>query len=56
MTNARPFVRVFVPELRGQVDKFKQFYATTHDFKPSEKKAVAGVDNHFNNALTLKQN
>jgi hypothetical protein len=48
MTNARPFVRVFVPELRGQVDKFKQFYATTHDFKPS--------DNHFNNALTLKQN
>jgi hypothetical protein len=56
MTNARPFVRVFVPELRGQVDKFKQFYATTHDFKPSEKKAVAGVDNHFNKALTLKQN
>ena len=47
------FVRVFAPELWGQVDKFKQFFATTHDFKPSEKKAVAGVDNHFNKALTL---
>ncbi|VVE51396.1 hypothetical protein PCE31106_04686 [Pandoraea cepalis] len=55
MINPRPFVRVFTPELWGQVDKFKQFYASTHNFKPDAKKAVAGVDNHFQKAVTLRR-
>lgn len=39
----------------GQVDKFKQFYAATYNFKPDAKKAVAGIDNHFQRALTLRR-
>ncbi|WP_347554866.1 hypothetical protein [Robbsia sp. KACC 23696] len=37
------------------MDKFKQFYESTHTFKPYEKKAVAGVANHFNKALILRR-
>jgi hypothetical protein len=55
MTNHRPFVRVFAPEIWGQLDRFKQFYAATYRFKPDAIKAVAGIDNHFQKAMTLRR-
>ncbi len=55
MTNRTPFVCVFTPDRWGQVDKFKQFFTSTYDLKPDARKAVAGVDNHFQKALTLRR-
>lgn len=52
--NTLPTVRVFAPELWGEVGKFKQFYATTHVFGPDTQKAVSGIRGHFDKALTLR--
>ncbi|WP_321868098.1 hypothetical protein [Paraburkholderia tropica] len=51
--NTLPTVRVFAPEYWGEVGKFKQFYATTHDFNSDTKKAVSGIRGHFDKALKL---
>jgi hypothetical protein len=48
-------VRTFAPELWGQVDVFRHFHAGTHTFKPDTKKAISGIANHFQKALTLHQ-
>lgn len=52
--NTLPNVRLFAPELWGEVDKFKQFYEQTHTFKPDVKKTVSGVKGHFNKAIALR--
>jgi hypothetical protein len=52
--NTLPTVRVFAPEYWGEVGKFKQFYATTHDFKPDTKKAVSGIRGHYDKAIKLR--
>lgn len=49
-----PSVRVFTPELWGQVDKFSQFYKSTHTFNSDTIKAVSGINGHFQKALTLR--
>ncbi|MBI2769187.1 MAG: hypothetical protein HYX47_06170 [Burkholderiales bacterium] len=46
-------VRTFVPEQWGEVDFFRLFSGGTHSFSSDTKKAVAGVRNHFEKALTL---
>jgi len=51
--NTRPTVRVFAPEYWGEVGKFKQFYAATHDFNSDTKKAVSGIRGHFDKAIKL---
>ncbi|VVE68821.1 hypothetical protein PCA31118_03050 [Pandoraea captiosa] len=51
--NVSPTVRVFAPEYWGEVGKFKQFYATTHDFSSDIKKAVSGIGGHYDKALKL---
>ncbi|CAE6761115.1 hypothetical protein G2912_14040 [Paraburkholderia aspalathi] len=51
--NTLPTVRVFAPEYWGELDKFKQFYSTTHDFNSDTKKAVSGIKGHFDKALKL---
>ena len=51
--NTLPTVRVFAPEYWGEVGKFKQFCATTHDFNSTTKKAVSGIRGHFDKALKL---
>jgi hypothetical protein len=50
-----PKVRTFVPELWGQVDIFQHFYSGTHTFKEDTKKAIPGIKNHFQKAITLYQ-
>ncbi|QAY84168.1 hypothetical protein [Pseudomonas arsenicoxydans] len=52
ITNAT--VRTFAPEWWGQVDIFQNFYGGTHSFSTDGKKAVLGVKNHFQKALTLR--
>ncbi|VVE50027.1 hypothetical protein [Pandoraea cepalis] len=51
--NTNPTVRVFAPEYWGEVGKFKQFYATTHNFSSATKKAVSGIGGHFDKAIKL---
>ncbi|PRH44774.1 hypothetical protein [Burkholderia multivorans] len=52
--NTTPTVRVFAPEYWGEVGKFKQFYATTHDFNADTKKAASGIRGHFDKAIKLR--
>lgn len=52
--NTIPTVRVFAPEYWGEVGKFKQFYATTYDFKPDPKKAISGIRGHYDKAMKLR--
>lgn len=49
-----PNVRVFAPELWGQVDKFSQFHKETHTFNSDVTKAVGGINGHFQKALILR--
>jgi hypothetical protein len=42
-----PAMRMFAPELWGEVDKFRRFYETTHAFDDRDKRAVGGVEAHF---------
>jgi hypothetical protein len=51
--NTRPSVRMFAPELWDEVSKFRQFYATTHDFNSDTQKAVSGIRGHFDKAIKL---
>ncbi|WP_220790999.1 hypothetical protein [Aquipseudomonas ullengensis] len=46
-------VRVFAPEQWGQVDIFRHFHIGTHSFNSDTKKAISGITNHFQKALTL---
>lgn len=48
-------VRTFAPERWGQVELFRQFYIGTHRFNSDTAKALSGVTNHFQKALTLHQ-
>ncbi|MCK1481536.1 MULTISPECIES: hypothetical protein [unclassified Bradyrhizobium] len=49
-----PTVRVFAPEQWGEVDRFANFYAGTYQFSDRDQRAVSGVANHFEKALTLQ--
>lgn len=49
-----PTVRVFAPELWGEVDRFANFHAGTYKFSDIDKRAVSGVGNHFQKAITLQ--
>src|ERR1039458_1815541 len=42
-----PALRTFAPELWGEVNKFRHFYATTYTFDERAKRAVSGVEAHF---------
>jgi hypothetical protein len=53
-TQPLPTVRVFAPEQLGEVDRFANFYGGTYKFSDTEKRAVAGVRNHFQKAITLQ--
>ena len=53
-TQPLPTVRVFAPEQWGEVDRFANFYSGTYKFSDREKRAVAGVLNHFQKAITLQ--
>ena len=46
-------LRFFAPEQWGQVDYFLAFYDKTHNFNARDKRAVGGVRNHFQKAITL---
>ncbi len=48
-------VRTFAPERWGQLDIFRHFHSGTHTFKSDTTKAISGVTNHFQKALTLHQ-
>lgn len=48
-------VRTFAPELWGEVDVFEHFHVGTHSFKPDTTRAISGIKNHFEKALTLHQ-
>jgi hypothetical protein len=49
-----PTVRVFAPEQWGEVDRFANFYEGTYKFSDRDQRAVSGVANHFEKALTLQ--
>lgn len=53
-TQPLPTVRVFAPEQWGEVDRFANFYSGTYRFSDREKRAVSGVLNHFQKAITLQ--
>jgi len=53
-TQPLPTVRVFAPEQWGEVDRFANFHGGTYKFSDTEKRAVAGVRNHFQKAITLQ--
>ncbi|MHB8472624.1 MAG: hypothetical protein ACYDC8_07230 [Gammaproteobacteria bacterium] len=53
--NGAPNVRTYAPEQWGQIDVFSHFYAGTHEFNGDAKKAVAGVANHFQKAIILRE-
>lgn len=40
-------LRMFAPELWGQVDTFRRFWPTTYSFDERQARAVAGVEAHF---------
>ena len=46
-------VRVFAPETWGEVAYFAKFYAATYELKAEAKRAVSGVNSHFDKAMLL---
>ena len=48
------FLRSFAPEQWGQVERFLNFYSTTHRFNKRTNACVRGVASHFHKALTLQ--
>jgi hypothetical protein len=48
-----PALRMFAPELWGEVDKFQRFYTTTYTFNERDVRAVEGVQAHFIKFLRL---
>ncbi|MEC5388236.1 hypothetical protein VVD49_21050 [Uliginosibacterium sp. H3] len=53
-TNTTPTVRIFAPELWGEIDLFRNFYSGTHLFGRDTQKALSGIGNHFNKAIILR--
>jgi hypothetical protein len=49
-----PTVRIFAPEVWGEVQRFANFYEPTHKFKARDARAVSGVGNHFEKSVTLQ--
>jgi hypothetical protein len=49
-----PTVRVFAPELWGEVDRFMNLHGETYKFSGRDSRAVTGVKNHFQKAITLQ--
>jgi len=49
-----PTVRVFAPEQWGEIDRFVNLHGETYKFSGRDGRAVAGVRNHFQKALTLQ--
>ncbi|MBR0948252.1 MULTISPECIES: hypothetical protein [Bradyrhizobium] len=49
-----PTVRVFAPELWGEVDRFANFYGETYKFSDRDRRAVSGVATHLEKAITLR--
>jgi hypothetical protein len=49
-----PAVRVFAPETRGEVDLFANLHVETYNFSDMDKRAVSGVRDHFQKAITLQ--
>lgn len=47
-------VRMFAPELWGQVDIFANLHAETYKFDERHKRALAGVSQHFEKALMFQ--
>jgi hypothetical protein len=50
-----PTVRLFAPELWGQVDFFSKLYSETYKFSEREQRALAGVAQHFEKALIFQR-
>lgn len=46
-------VRVFAPERMREVDRFKIFSGTQHEFRARDWRTLSGVENHFHKAGTL---
>ncbi|HEY2662464.1 MAG TPA: hypothetical protein VGI79_22295 [Caulobacteraceae bacterium] len=46
-------LNLFNPEMWGQVERFKHFYEHTYNLESRDKRAVAGVANHFLKARRL---
>ena len=51
---SKKFLLRFTPERWGQVDRFLNFYSTTHRFNKRTNACVSGVVSHFYKALTLQ--
>jgi len=49
-----PTVRVFAPEQWGEIDRFANLHGETYKFSDTDKRAVSGVRNHFQKAITLQ--
>lgn len=49
--NTKPSVRVYAPELWGELQKFAKFYHPTFQFTAVQQRAVSGAVNHFQKAL-----
>jgi len=49
--NVNPSVRVFAPELWGELQKFAKFYSPTFEFTSIQQRAVSGAVNHFHKSL-----
>jgi hypothetical protein len=55
MPPSRPAtVRIFAPELWGQVELFSNLCSETYKFNEREQRAVAGVRQHFDKAITFQ--
>ena len=52
--NTKPLVRFYAPELWGEVDRFAKFYSGSLVLPEVTKRAVSGVVNHFEKAMTFK--
>ena len=48
-------VRVFVPELWGQVELFSKLCSETYKFNEREQRALAGIGQHFEKAITFQR-
>src|ERR1700738_3007447 len=46
-------VRMFAPELWGEVDRFSRFHDSTYKFSERDRRAVGGVGGHFEKAVKL---
>jgi hypothetical protein len=49
--NTKPSVRVFAPELWGELQSFAKFYHQSFQFTALQQRAVSGAVNHFQKSL-----